>query len=169
MIELQVVAVFVAATTLTLIVVFRIRDSQTRTVIRFEVVKSPLERPKLVFQVVNRSKMTIHLDGRVNLIDKNEMQALVRIDRENDTGLTQQGSFKTYVIELARVRMKLHQRGYRDETTASLYFAVYDGTGKVHELPVVVQNLKDSNNTTVISLPFPWYKRWHRRIRRRCR
>jgi len=159
----------VTVLTFVFLVVWRIRDSQTRTETRVEVVTSPCEKPKLVFQVVNRSKMTIHLNGQAHLIEEDEDRSLVSIDRANDTGLSQQGSFMTYVIQLALVRMKLHDQGYRNKTTAFLYFAVHDATGKLHELPVIVQNLNDSNTTTVVALPFPWYKRWYRRIRRRLR
>ncbi len=162
------VGTILSAITLTLAIVFRIRDSQTRTRIWVEVDPGyGGVYPALIFQVVNTSKTPIQLNSKAHLVDDDMERAVVSIDREEETGLTQQGSHKTYAIEMRLLRMLLIEGHYRNRDTVPLVFAVYDGARKLHELPIDVLDLQDPDAITIKASSFPWHKRWYRLIRRR--
>ena len=156
----------ISLTTLAFTVFFRIRDSQTRATIRGEVRQDPGTRPEVYFQVVGRSKIPLHLNQQGFLGTTYESGPICSKRAVTGSGsVVQQGSFRNYVEDLAYLQMMLHQGGYQDQDMASVYFAVEDANGKVHEQPVLFTGLKHSD-TTVTALPFPWYKRWARRFHR---
>ncbi len=153
--------------TLALTVFFRMRDSQTRATIRVEVGPDYTGLSKLIFQVVGRSKIPLHLDHQGFLWTTYESRPICSIEaKEGSDPAVQQGSFRNYVEDLSYLRMILHKGGYEDKDTASVYFKVQDASGKVHEQPVIFTGLKDPDTTKVVALPFPWYKRWIRSFSR---
>jgi hypothetical protein len=139
----------VTVATLVCLIAFRIWDSRTYTEI--SIFMSRLSKdspPKVLFQVVNKSKISLYL-GEGQLLDEGGGRPIPIWDAK--PGEVKPTFFKNYPIDVNILRRMLRDREYK--STASLKFVVRDGTGKRHEQSVIVRGIDDLREGLQVTAP----------------
>jgi hypothetical protein len=149
----------VTVATLIFLLVWRIRDSQTRLKMEvFRVVGLETAQPVVVFNVINKSKFAVLLDNP-RLLDEAEQQEVRSLDGSSGGNRVEPEHPMRYRVPL----MELLDTGAVGELQGDppvlVKFVIEDGTRKRHAQAFVVKGLGSGRNVTVSSPPLPFYKR----------